>query len=176
MRIPVHMFRLQPHMDKNILHPFPTFRPGKRMSCRTGRKKQRFSYAGPHRLSGIERRKRILKHHLNTACPLKRRPVLQRSAGKKYLPGTRRQQTGSHARKRGLAAAGLAHQTEGFSGKQLQTYIMYGPDACRTRVKQPLTHGKFTAYPSHLQQCIHRCSCFRYLHGSKAPTRPDILP
>ena len=156
MGIPVDMFRLEPHAGKDIPHACATFRTGERMPRSLRRKHERFRNGRAHRLAGVQRRKRILKHHLNAACPFGSRPFPEGTAGKQHLAGRRGQKPHHHARQRGLAAAGLAHKAQRPPGIQRKAHPVHGPDARRTRVEKASAHGKFPAYLHKFQQCIHR--------------------
>ncbi|MOA36617.1 hypothetical protein D3C78_1581500 [compost metagenome] len=89
----------------------------------------------PHRQAGIERRLRILKHHLHTAA--KPGSIVARP---QQLTATRFQQSHQQLRQRTLAAAGFANDTQGFPAHDVEIQPVERVDIL-TRLATPVITG-----------------------------------
>ena len=138
------MSGLQPHAAQDFAHTLLTLRR------RRAYGHQRLGNGRTDPQPGIQRRKRILKDHLQPAgipCVIAARHAGQYGfTVEKDFPARRRKKPHSHARQCRLAAPGLAHQAERLAATYGKRYAIHCANFAPHSPEHTLPHRKRTAH------------------------------
>ena len=125
VRVAVNLIRQQAHFGHNGFYP----RLDVGFFERGVMGLQRLGDDVAHGHAGVERRQRVLENHLDVFALQAHGLAAQAqqfAAFKHNAAGTGFHQADDGARQGGFAAAGFAHDAQGFAGGQLERHIVYG--------------------------------------------------